>query len=63
VLVTSRDHPFAERASVSIEEVGQQRLITFNRGSSYYTLVDNALRQAGALISPTMELDNMEATK
>jgi DNA-binding transcriptional LysR family regulator len=63
VLVTSRDHPFAERASVSIEEVGQQRLITFNRGSSYYTLVDNALRQAGALVSPTMELDNMEATK
>jgi len=63
VLVTSSDHPFAERASVSIEEIGQRRLIMFNRGSSYYTLVDNALRQAGALVSPTMELDNMEATK
>ena len=63
VLVTSRDHPFGERAPVSIEEVGQRRLIMFNRGSSYYTLVDNALRQAGALVSPTMELDNMEATK
>ena len=35
----------------------------FNRGSGYYTLVDNALRQAGVLVSPTMELDNMEATK
>ena len=62
-LVTSPDYPFAERTSVSIEEVGQLRLIMFNRGSSYYTLVDNALRQAGVLVSPTMELDNMEATK
>jgi DNA-binding transcriptional LysR family regulator len=25
--------------------------------------VDNALRQAGVLVSPAMELDNMEATK
>jgi DNA-binding transcriptional LysR family regulator len=63
VLVTSSSHPFAERATVSIDEVGQERLIMFNRGSGYYTLVDNALRQAGVLVSPTMELDNMEATK
>lgn len=63
VLVTSPSHPFAERATVSIDEVGQGRLIMFNRGSGYYTLVDNALRQAGVLVSPTMELDNMEATK
>ena len=35
----------------------------FNRGSSYYALVDNALRGAGLPVSPAMELDNMEATK
>ena len=35
----------------------------FNRVSGYYRLVDNALRQAGVLVSPAMELDNMEATK
>jgi DNA-binding transcriptional LysR family regulator len=63
VLVTSPEHMFAKNGSVSIEEVGQRRLIMFNRGSSYYTLVDNALREAGALVSPAMELDNMEATK
>ncbi len=63
VLVTSPQHAFAKSGSVSIEEVGQRRLIMFNRGSGYYTLVDNALREAGALVSPAMELDNMEATK
>ncbi len=63
VLVASPRHPVAERGAVSIEEVGQRGLIMFNRGSGYYTLVDNALRQAGVPVAPTMELDNMEATK
>ena len=63
VLVTSPQHAFAQRGAATIAEVGQQPLIMFNRGSGYYTLVHNALRQAGVLASPTMELDNMEATK
>ncbi len=63
LLVASAGHPFAERRSASIEQVSEEPLIMFNRGSGYYTLVDNALRQAGVLVSPTMELDNMEATK
>ena len=63
VLVTSPRHPFVERGVTTIEEVGRQPLIMFNRGSSYYMLVHNALREAGVLVSPTMELDNMEATK
>jgi DNA-binding transcriptional LysR family regulator len=63
VPVASRRHPLAVRESVAIREVGEQGLIMFNRGSSYYTLVHNALRQAGVLVTPTMELDNMEATK
>ena len=63
VLVASADHAFARQGTVSIEEASQGGLIMFNRGSSYYALVDNALRQAGVLVSPTMELDNMEATK
>lgn len=63
VLVASPQHPFAERGTASIEELGGEALIMFNRGSSYYTLVDNALRQAGAPVSPAMELDNMEAAK
>ena len=63
LLVASAGHPFAESGTASIEQVSEEPLIMFNRGSGYYTLVDNALRQAGVLVSPTMELDNMEATK
>jgi DNA-binding transcriptional LysR family regulator len=63
VLVASPRHPLGEKSSVRIDEVSQRPLIMFNRGSGYYKLVDNALRAAGVLVSPTMELDNMEATK
>jgi DNA-binding transcriptional LysR family regulator len=63
VLVASARHPFAKEDTASIEQVSEQPLIMFSRGSGYYALVDNALRQAGVLVSPTMELDNMEATK
>jgi DNA-binding transcriptional LysR family regulator len=63
VLVTGPNHRLAERGVASIEEVSGEPLIMFNRGSGYYTLVNNALRQAGVLASPAMELDNMEATK
>jgi len=63
VLVASAQHPFARQGTARVEELSGEALIMFNRGSSYYTLVDNALRQAGAPVSPAMELDNMEAAK
>ncbi len=63
VLVASAKDDFAARGSVSLAEVAERRLIMFNRGSSYYALVDSALRDAGLPVSPAMELDNMEATK
>ncbi|MCH7698974.1 MAG: LysR family transcriptional regulator [Chloroflexi bacterium] len=63
VLVASAKDDFAARGSVSLEDVAKRRLIMFNRGSSYYALVDSALRDAGLPVSPAMELDNMEATK
>ena len=63
VLVASAKDDFAARGSVSLADVAKRRLIMFNRGSSYYALVDNALREAGLPVSPAMELDNMEATK
>jgi len=63
VLVASAQHPFAPQGTARVEELSGEALIMFNRGSSYYTLVDNALRQAGAPVSPAMELDNMEAAK
>ena len=63
VLVASAKDDFSKKASVTLEDVAERRLIMFNRGSSYYALVDSALRDAGLPVSPAMELDNMEATK
>jgi len=63
VLVASPDDEFARRSSVGLQDVAERHLIMFDRGSSYYALVDNALRDAGVLVTPAMELDNMEATK
>ena len=61
VLVASAKDDFAARGSVSLADVAKRRLIMFNRGSSYYALVDNALREAGLPVSPAMELDSADA--
>jgi DNA-binding transcriptional LysR family regulator len=63
VLVTSPRHPFVKQGRAGVDELASEPLIMFNRGSSYYTLVHSALRAAGVLAEPAMELDNMEATK
>jgi DNA-binding transcriptional LysR family regulator len=63
VLVTSPEHAFAAKGHARAEEVAREPLIMFNKGSGYYTLVHSALRAAGVIAEPAMELDNMEATK
>ena len=63
ILVAAADDAFAGKGPVDIKDIAKRRLIMFNRGSSYYALVDSALRDAGVPVSPAMELDNMEATK
>lgn len=63
VLVTNPGHPFAQSGAASISEVGQQPLIFFDRGSSYYGLVHGFFRDAGIVPRRAMELDSMEATK
>ena len=35
----------------------------FDRGSSYYGLINNFFRQAGVIPNVAMELDSLEATK
>jgi DNA-binding transcriptional LysR family regulator len=63
VLVTDPGHPFARSRSAEIGEVGQQPLIFFDKGSSYYGLVHGVFRDAGVVPRHAMELDSMEATK
>jgi DNA-binding transcriptional LysR family regulator len=63
MLVVSRHHPFARRGRVRLEELGEERLILFDRASSYYELTSSLVRQAGVVPSSMIELDNVEAAK
>lgn len=63
ILVVSASHPFARRGKVRLRELAQERLILFDRASSYYELTSSLMRQAGVVPESVMELDNVEAAK
>jgi DNA-binding transcriptional LysR family regulator len=63
VLVASRRHPFARRGKVRLEELADDRLILFDRASSYYELTSSLVRQAGVVPESVIEVDNVEAAK
>lgn len=63
VLVVHPGHRFAEQASIAVEELGSERLILFDRTSSYFVLTSAFFREAGVVPRGVMELDNVDATK
>jgi len=63
ILVTDHNHPFAQTRTARIEEVSEQPLIFFDKGSSYYGLINGIFRDAGLVPTHAMQLDSMEATK
>lgn len=63
VLVCSPDHPFTNRASVAIAEVAAEKLIMFDRTSSYYEIAQGAFLSSGVSVRGVMELDSIEAAK
>jgi DNA-binding transcriptional LysR family regulator len=63
VLVADREHPFARRVVVRIEELAGEQLILFDRTSSYHELTSALFRAAGVEPAGVMELDNIDATK
>src|ERR1700704_936348 len=63
VLVCAPDHRFTHRRSVSMAEVARQKLIMFDRTSSYYEITQAAFVSAGAILRGLMELDSIEAAK
>jgi DNA-binding transcriptional LysR family regulator len=63
ILVASRHHAFATRGRVRLHELAQERLILFDRASSYYELTSSLIRQAGVVPESVIELDNVEAAK
>jgi DNA-binding transcriptional LysR family regulator len=63
VLVAAPDHRFAQRRTATIEDVGREALILFDRGSSYNQLIQGAFRQHGIVPRTLMEMDTIEGTK
>jgi DNA-binding transcriptional LysR family regulator len=63
VLVAAPQHCFARTGSATIDDVGRESLILFDKGSSYTALIQNVFRQNGVVPRTLMELDTIEATK
>jgi DNA-binding transcriptional LysR family regulator len=63
VLVCNSEHEFAGSDGITVEQLGDQPFIFFDRMSSYYALAQGLFRQRGVVPRIHMELDSMEATK
>src|SRR5438045_5097087 len=63
VLVVPPGHAFADRAKVGIADVASERLIFFDRTSSYYELTQAFFLSLGVTPREVMELDNIESAK
>jgi DNA-binding transcriptional LysR family regulator len=63
VLAAPPGHPFSKYGRASVNEAAAQPIVLFDRGSSYYGLINNFFRQAGVIPNVAMELDSLEATK
>jgi len=63
ILVANPQHPLAAGQGVTLEELSQQPLILYDRGSGYYALTTSIFREAGIVPRLAMELDYLEATK
>src|SRR2546430_4700919 len=63
VLVCAPEHAFTKRSTVAMAEVAGQKLIMFDRTSSYYEITQGAFLSAGVSLRGLMELDSIEAAK
>lgn len=63
VLVCAPDHPFGKRRSVTLPEVTNEKLIMFDRTSSYSEITQSAFVTSGVRLRRYMEMDSIEAAK
>jgi DNA-binding transcriptional LysR family regulator len=63
LLVVSAHHRFAEKHRVRIEDLANERLILFDRLSSYHDMTSAMFRSAAVVPRSVMEMDNVEAAK
>ena len=63
VLVVGPHHPLALQRETAVSGLERERIILFDRASSYYELTRTLLLSAGLATPRAMELDNIEAAK
>lgn len=63
VLAAHPDHQFARLGSVSVEELGREGIILFDRTSSFWEMTQSLFATAGVEPRVTMELDSVESAK
>jgi DNA-binding transcriptional LysR family regulator len=63
VLVCAPDHRFSKCRAVTLDDVAAQKLIMFDRTSSYYEITQRAFLSAGVKLRGLMDLDSIEAAK
>lgn len=63
VLVVDPEHRFAAGVALPVEDLAGERLIFFDRTSSYYELTNAMFREAGVSPRGAIELDNIDAAK
>jgi DNA-binding transcriptional LysR family regulator len=63
VLAVNRGHRFAATGRTTVTEAATEPIVLFDRGSSYYGLINNFFRRANVIPNVAMELDSLEATK
>ncbi|HLW47713.1 MAG TPA: LysR family transcriptional regulator [bacterium] len=63
VLVTAPSHRFTDLPDVAVADLSGEPFIMRERGSGSRELVDDALHRAGIYITPTLELEGVDAVK
>ena len=63
VLVTSPIHNFAQKSSIRVSEIDQERLILYNKASRTFLQIEQFMRDHRATLSNVIELRSMEAIK
>lgn len=63
VVFVSQDHDWAERRSVSIEELVKQRVILREKGSRTRSIFEEAVAQAGHELNDVMEISGREGVR
>lgn len=63
VLVVAASHRFADQPEVALGDLSREPFIMRERGSGSRELLDDALHRAGVYITPTLELEGVDAVK